>query len=422
MVAIATVGALMPTLGLAVAPSAGAGPLKNPPPKGSSNGVIKELQTKRDQVRSIKAKTAAQVDALKATDAEVTAALADLSNNITGQAALLEEAKRGVTQAEAEEAASLAAEDAAANELGDIRVSIKAHAVEAYVSSPPDDALAFLSAASITDAVNRKTLLEVQTAKNLDSAERYRSVQEDLAIARAASTAAHRRAEQHRSDVTDRLAKLEAAEAAQEKFADQIDARMDRALAEADALAELDGALSADINTKQAQLAAQLAAQRAAASRRFSSVGGAARRDPGSGRPVPSLPTSGGNGIATVGGIRVDSSIAGNLERLLAAASAAGVNFGGGGFRDPAGQIAVRRNNCGSSDYAVYQAPASSCRPPTARPGQSMHEQGLAIDFTEGGRTLSRGSAGYSWLAANGAGFGFYNLPSEPWHWSTNGN
>ena len=43
---------------------------------------------------------------------------------------------------------------------------------------------------------------------------------------------------------------------------------------------------------------------------------------------------------------------------------------------------AVRRANCGSSNYAIYQMPASACSPPTARPGTSMHEQGLAIDFT----------------------------------------
>jgi D-alanyl-D-alanine carboxypeptidase len=50
-----------------------------------------------------------------------------------------------------------------------------------------------------------------------------------------------------------------------------------------------------------------------------------------------------------------------------------------------------------------------------------MHERGLAIDFTEGGRTLTRSSAGYNWLRAHAASYGFYNLPSEAWHWSTTG-
>jgi LAS superfamily LD-carboxypeptidase LdcB len=135
---------------------------------------------------------------------------------------------------------------------------------------------------------------------------------------------------------------------------------------------------------------------------------------------VPNITGSGS--VVSVGGIQVHSSIAGNLQRLLAAASASGISFGGGGYRDPSGQIAVRRNNCGSSNYAIYEMPASSCSPPTARPGSSMHEQGLAVDFTQGGSTLSRGSPGFQWLKANAAGYGFYNLPSEPWHWSTNGN
>jgi LAS superfamily LD-carboxypeptidase LdcB len=51
-----------------------------------------------------------------------------------------------------------------------------------------------------------------------------------------------------------------------------------------------------------------------------------------------------------------------------------------------------------------------------------MHEQGLAIDFTQNGSTLTRGSSGFQWLVANAGRFGFRNLPSEPWHWSTNGN
>jgi LAS superfamily LD-carboxypeptidase LdcB len=66
--------------------------------------------------------------------------------------------------------------------------------------------------------------------------------------------------------------------------------------------------------------------------------------------------------------------------------------------------------------------PSSQCRPPTARPGASQHEQGKAIDFRYAGRTIpTRNNAGYRWLRNNAASYGFYNLPSEPWHWSVNG-
>jgi LAS superfamily LD-carboxypeptidase LdcB len=66
--------------------------------------------------------------------------------------------------------------------------------------------------------------------------------------------------------------------------------------------------------------------------------------------------------------------------------------------------------------------PASYCSPPTARPGTSMHEQGLAIDFTVGGTTIGYGSAAYDWLQAHAADYGLFNLAGEPWHYSTNGN
>ena len=94
----------------------------------------------------------------------------------------------------------------------------------------------------------------------------------------------------------------------------------------------------------------------------------------------------------------------------------------GYGYRDINAQIQLRRQNCGTSDYAVWYAPADSCRPPTARPGYSMHERGLAIDFQSNGSFInSRSNPGYIWLAANAGRFGFFNLPSEPWHWSVTG-
>jgi zinc D-Ala-D-Ala carboxypeptidase len=47
----------------------------------------------------------------------------------------------------------------------------------------------------------------------------------------------------------------------------------------------------------------------------------------------------------------------------------------------------------------------------------------LAIDFTHNGTIInSRASAGFRWLAEHAHLYGFFNLPSEPWHWSVNGS
>ena len=377
--------------------------------------TVRQLQKQRDDVRRQRARQASQVDALKATNSEITNALNDLSANVSAETDLLEEAKRAVTQAEAEASQARENESTAAAELITLKDRIRSQAVEAYVSSGSDETVSVLSMTSLSDASSRKTIYEVRAAKSLDDIERYRAVQEDLGIARSTAEDASRRAAEHRAEVDQRLTELTSAQDEQQKFADQVDNRIEAELSEAQSLADVDSALSANISQQQSAIAAQLAAQRSAARRR-----GGNQPTPRGGS-VPTLDTIGGSGIVSVRGIRVAASIADALGRLLAAADAAGVSLAGGGYRDPGAQVALRRAHCGSSNYAVYEAPASSCSPPTARPGTSQHERGLAIDFTQGGRTLTRGSQGFQWMAANAAGFGFFNLPSEPWHWSTTG-
>jgi len=126
--------------------------------------------------------------------------------------------------------------------------------------------------------------------------------------------------------------------------------------------------------------------------------------------------------IVAVHGIRVHTSIAADVRALIEAARADGVPLSGWGWRDTQTQIRLRREHCGTSEFAIYRMPSSRCRPPTARPGSSQHERGLAIDFTYGGRSIStRRSLGFVWLNEHAAAYGLKNLASEPWHWSTTG-
>lgn len=126
--------------------------------------------------------------------------------------------------------------------------------------------------------------------------------------------------------------------------------------------------------------------------------------------------------ITTVEGIRINQRIAPELEAMLAAAAADGVDLRGWGFRTNDKQIELRERHCGNTQYDIWEKPASECSPPTAIPGQSRHERGLAIDFQYDGKTIrDRSNAGFVWLAEHAAGFGLENLPSEPWHWSVDG-
>lgn len=131
--------------------------------------------------------------------------------------------------------------------------------------------------------------------------------------------------------------------------------------------------------------------------------------------PVYQLPDV---AIVNVRGIQVAEAIADDVEALLAAAEADGLVLEGWGFRDQQLQVELRQLNCGTSDYDIFERPPEECSIPTALPGMSLHEMGLAIDFTN---TAARNSETFIWLSQNAASFGFFNRPSEPWHWSTTG-
>lgn len=153
--------------------------------------------------------------------------------------------------------------------------------------------------------------------------------------------------------------------------------------------------------------------------------------------------------LASVAGVlNVNAEIEEEIDRLIADARADGLNLSGGGYRTIEAQIALRLAHCGggidmeapgpeatpeelaayesavaaAKNYAIYEAPASSCSPPTAVPGQSEHQSGLAVDFTLDGSILTWDSPGFFWLVENGAEYGLINLPSEAWHWSTTGS
>ncbi|GIF13834.1 M15 family metallopeptidase [Actinoplanes teichomyceticus] len=117
-------------------------------------------------------------------------------------------------------------------------------------------------------------------------------------------------------------------------------------------------------------------------------------------------------------GVTVNKTIAFSFKRMVDDAGAAGIRISAGGFRTTQRQIELRKIN-GCPD--VWTAPASSCRVPTAIPGRSLHELGLAVDVTSGGRTLTRSSKAFKWMTTHARKYGFVNLPSEAWHWSITG-
>ena len=368
-----------------------------------------DARSERQEVRRRQAEVAGQLDVLRAEDAEVTQALDALDANVAGQEGLLADAQRQVAAAEQALAEARAAEAETQARISVLQEDLQALAIDSFMGGGPTSGVeAVFGATDPVTATRNDTILGMIAGDANDLADQLHAAEEDLIAARQQAEVATTQAQERQQEEARQLAEVQAARDQAAAFAAELDGRIESRLAESAALAQTDARLASQIAQQEAELAARAARARASA--------------PSSSRSTVSRGSSGGGAsvgsLSTVRGITVASSIADNLASLLDAAAADGHSFGGGGYRDPSDQQRLRDQNCPSGD-----ASPSSCHPPTARPGHSMHEQGLAVDFTyEGGLIQSRSNPGYRWLAANAASYGFYNLPSEPWHWSVNGN
>jgi len=393
-------------------------------------------------------------DTLAAERDQIRAEVADIDARIRSAEAAAAEAQARVDAAQATATASAERAERASNDAETAAREARAYAIEAFVRPPAQDALSATEISETKDAAYASGVLKIVADRRrrvVDTMNAARVVADrEHGEARAAMEAQRVEVQRARAEVST----LEATRAQQAGLASRLDDRLDAALAEAAALKRVNARVADDLAAQEVALrqggpASAATAPSAASTPQVATVAASPTSSTSSmptaqkpattttvPRPattipsttVPSPPVT-GPGLVTwsdvtkVGGIWVNKSVASNVQGLLAAARSAGFSLSGGGYRDPAGQIAVRMANCGTSDYAIYQMPASLCTPTTARPGTSMHERGLAMDLQSSGRLItSRTDPAFIWLSANAARFGFYNLPSEPWHWSTNGN
>jgi len=409
--------ALAGTFGMAIGSSVNVG------------AVATDTRTQRSNVRSEQAKVAAKVDALESSQDKVMAALQSMEENVRGQQAVLSEARRQAEVSAAE--AAQAERDAAqtSRDLDALRARVARYAVKAYVEPPGEELMRRFEAASAQEDATRNAFLNMQSRSDSDVIDQLRStkarLEQELARAQAAKSAA----ETHAAEAEGALQSLAVAQSQQQAYASQVRQRLDETLSDAAFLSRMDAELGRQIAAEAAALARAVVGVPSSGSGSGSGSGSSnTTTPPSSGSGTTTTAPPGGNNpyptpaLTTVNGITVASSVAARVRGLLNAAAADGVNLTGYGYRDFNAQLALRRQNCGTTQYAIWEMPPDACSPPTARPGYSYHERGLAIDFMSNGRFInSRSNPGFIWLAANAGRFGFYNLPSEPWHWDTRG-
>ena len=375
---------------------------------------LEELKAERERIRAEKAAQAVQVNAATADFNEVAQALDDINALVDLQEARLADAEQAVRSAQAQLRNAEARQAEIETEVTGLQGEVRQLAVASFTGETGangEDFTSLLLSDDPTEAARRRSLVQFQTGSLGDGVDRLRSLVAEAEVVSTQRQEASEAATAGQAEAEQRRVELIASQDAQLELVEAVELRLEARLAEAAVLAERDEAAAALVR-QQEEAIAQRIRQEAA---REAAIAAAAER---SQRPPVATPAE----ISTVRGIQVHQSIAGTVEDLLASAAADGVDLSGWGWRDNIKQIQLRQAHCGTSEYDVWEKPASLCNPPTARPGQSQHERGLAIDFTyRGGSITTRSNPGFVWLNNNAHRWGFVNLPSEPWHWSTTG-
>ncbi|MEY2425583.1 MAG: hypothetical protein QOI61_1155 [Actinomycetota bacterium] len=363
-------------------------------PALASTATTQDPYKERQNVQKQQKAITGEVSSLKKTDAQLKKELAALDASLRASKSTYDAA--AAAAANAQRAAELArgSETQTTANYKRLQRATKNLALQLYMHDFSDAQMPKLTGAQLAEAAAHGFLGVRAVERGHDVTKRLGVLRDEMVRAREAAEAAEAQAASERAKQQSALNSLQSTRTKQQKLQNSVEMRLEAALAESAFLSARDKALSAEI----------------------------ARRSKGGGGGKGNI-SVGNVDVVTVQGITVARSIGDKVDALLNKARADGVPLSGWGYRNSDQQVALRKAHCGSSNYDIYEKPANECHPPTARPGASMHERGLAIDFTyQGSIITSRSNPAFKWLAANAKTYGLYNLPSEPWHWSTNGN
>ncbi len=386
-------------------------------PAGAQDDVsqLEELKQERERLQQEAASQAVKVDAANVDFSVLAQALDDINALVDLQEARLADAQQAIRSAEAQVEAAQLREVEISSEVAGLQGDVADLAIASFTGESGangEDLTALLLSDDPSEAARRRSLVEFQTGSLSDGIDRLRSLIAEAEVVSSRRRAAVQSAIDGRVEAELRATELTSSQDAQLELVIAAELRLEARLAEAAVLEEQDSAKAAEIRRQEEVIATRI---RREAARRAAEIAAKQRAS----RPPVATPDD----ITNVQGVNVHKSIANKVDELLSAARADGVSLSGWGFRDNIKQIELRQKHCGTSEYQVWDMPASSCRPPTARPGQSNHERGLAIDFTyNGGSITTHSNPGFVWLNNNAHRWGFINLASEPWHWSTNGS
>lgn len=209
-----------------------------------------DARRKRDAARSRRAAVAKELNALQASDKELTAAVSALDGQVRATEANLASARQAVAAAERAQTQAEARLAETESRLGALKKAVVERAVAAYMR--PNNAAAELEAKDFNEASRRRVMLDQVASSDRKVIDDLRAAQEDFTLERQRAEQARAVADKRRASVEGKLSQLKSARAEKERLAKALDLRIAEYRREADLVAAQEAQLTELIRQREA--------------------------------------------------------------------------------------------------------------------------------------------------------------------------
>lgn len=208
-------------------------------------------EDKRAATQAKRSQAAAQLDTLKASDADLESAVRALDTGVQVESDTTNAAQQALKTAEVDLGTAQGRLADTEARMGDLRVKASEAAIRAYVHPGGDTLLDIVRARDLGEASRRQTLLAHIVSKDRDVADQLRATRQDEQFEKENLAKAHQVAADRKKAAADRLALLEKTRADQVRLKGALDARIAEVTSEVDALSREEATLSNLIRSRQ---------------------------------------------------------------------------------------------------------------------------------------------------------------------------
>jgi murein DD-endopeptidase MepM/ murein hydrolase activator NlpD len=215
---------------------------------------IKDARQKRESAVNAQANAAAQINLLKAQDADVADAVTQVTLAVTAQQAKVEAAQQGLADAEQQVAAQNALVADAHTRIAAVRAQVGDLLVEDYMGRSAEDATSILRSPSLVEGLQKAALLEAVSTDRRKLTSTMRGLQADLDAALQAANTAVDQAQHYRAEIATELEALTTRQADQQRLRAELERRIADWRKKQDQLAKDSANLSDFIKQEQVRI------------------------------------------------------------------------------------------------------------------------------------------------------------------------